>query len=73
MAKIYIALDTSSVIASGSSNDYVAFLGASYTIEQLRAWANDTWSTPLDASLEVIAKDIKQGGWMLFEGIEPTV
>lgn len=46
--------------------------GATYNEEHLREWANDRWGTPLDASLDIIARDIKQGGWMLLELIVPA-
>lgn len=46
--------------------------GSTYNEEHLREWANDRWGTPLDASLEVIARDIKQGGWMMFEYVVPA-
>jgi len=48
------------------------FTGATYNEEHLREWANDRWGTPLDATLENIARDIKQGGWMMFEFITPA-
>lgn len=51
---------------------YVAFSGATYSEEHLREWANNRWGTPLDASLNVIARDIEQGGWTLFEFIVPA-
>jgi len=51
---------------------YVALSGATYNEEHLREWANDRWGTPKDAALNVIARDIKHGGWMLFEFIVPA-
>lgn len=48
---------------------HVALCGATYSEEHLREWANDRWGTPLDASLDMIARDIKQGGWILAEFI----
>lgn len=51
---------------------YIALCGATYSEEHLRAWANDRWDTPLDATLNVIARDIKHGGWTLFEFIVPA-
>ena len=48
---------------------YIAFCGSTYSEENLREWANDRWGTSKDAELDVIARDIKQGGWMLFEFI----
>lgn len=48
---------------------YVALCGATYSEEHLREWANDRWGTPKDATLDVIARDVKQGGWILFEFI----
>lgn len=46
--------------------------GFTYNEEDLREWANDRWSTPEDATLDIIARDIGHGGWMLFEHIAPT-
>ena len=54
------------------SPTYVALCGGTYNEERLRDWANDRWDTPKDATLDVIARDIKQGGWMLFEFVVPA-
>lgn len=51
---------------------YRAFTGSTFSEAHLREWANDRWGTPMDASLDVIARDIQQGGWMLLEYIEPA-
>ena len=51
---------------------YASYRGAPYQEQSLREWANDRWGTPLDAPLDVIARDISQGGWLLYEGIWPA-
>lgn len=51
---------------------YVALSGVTYSEEHLREWAHDRWGTPKDATLDVIARDVKQGGWILFEFIVPA-
>jgi len=54
-----------------NDNCYSVFRGMSHTDNSLREWANDVWGTPLDAPLNVIAKDILQeGGWLLYEHVQ---
>ena len=51
---------------------YTVISGATFSESHLREWANDRWGAPKDVALEVVAKDIKHGGWMLFELIDPA-
>ena len=50
---------------------YRKFTGNTYSETNLRLWAQDRWRTPLNASLAQVARDIKTGGWELFEYIVP--
>ena len=71
--RAFLVLDKGNNPKWGSDNNlYSVFTGAPYQEDSLRKWANGVWGTPLDASLETIAKDIRQGGWLLYEGIWPA-
>lgn len=70
---MFLVLDKGSVPKRNEDDElYTTFNGAPYKEESLREWANDRWGTPLDATLEVIARDIRQGGWLLYRGIWPV-
>ena len=50
---------------------YRQFTGSTYSEHNLRLWAKDRWGTPLNAPLAQVARDIKKGGWELFEYVVP--
>ena len=71
--QVFLVIDKGSVPEWGEDNHlYSTYTGTPYQEDSLRRWANDRWNTPLDASLETIARDIRQGGWLLYEGIWPA-
>ncbi len=50
---------------------YRKFTGRTFSENNLRLWANGLWGTPTDAPLAQVARDIKKGGWEMFEHIVP--
>lgn len=59
-------------LEKGEDDRITSYHGASYSEDSLRKWANDRWGTPTNATLNEIARDIKSGGWILFEFIVPV-
>ena len=51
---------------------YRRFTGFTFCEHNLRIWAKDQWKTPLNATLNMIARDIKRGGWEMFEYVIPA-
>lgn len=43
-----------------------------YQEDTLRQWAQETFGTSEEATLADIARDIREGGWVLYEGIWPS-
>jgi len=50
-----------------------SYHGGPYTEDSLREWAAETFDTDETATLEDIARAIKADGWLLYEGIWPSV
>jgi len=48
---------------------YSTYRGGPYQEDSLRQWAHETFGTPLNATLNVVARDIYKGGWLLYKGI----
>lgn len=51
---------------------YYTYRGFQYQEDTLRQWAQETFGTSEEATLEDIARDIRAGGWVLYEGIWPS-
>lgn len=56
----------------GIGSLYYTYRGFSYQEDTLRQWAQETFDTSEEATLEDIARDISAGGWVLYEGIWPS-
>lgn len=48
------------------------FQGTRYREDDLREWAEEEFDITEEYTLEDIARDIREGGWLLYEGIWPS-
>ena len=70
--KIILVIDwgvSANFFSENSTYRPIPLRGCTYTEENFRKWVSKTWGVSADSSLEVLAEQAKQWGWICLKAL----